>query len=72
MVGTIAGVLLRIRWFLFGVMGALLGVVYAGVKVRRAKRRLAPAALATSGRQAMASALDRAADRIDPPAATAP
>ncbi len=43
---TIAGVLLRIRWFLFGVMGALLGVVYAGAKVRRARRRLAPPALA--------------------------
>jgi hypothetical protein len=71
-VASIDRVLLRIRWFLFGVMGALLGVVYAGVKVRRARRRLAPAALADRGRQAVAAMLDQAADRIDPPAATAP
>jgi hypothetical protein len=69
---TIAGVLLRIRWFLVGVMSALLGVVYAGVKVRKARRRLTPASLTAGGRQAVASMLDRTADRIDPPAPMAP
>ena len=61
-------VLLRLRWFLAGVLSSLAGVVYAGVKLRRARQRLTPTAIAASGRHAVAAALARTADRIDPPA----
>lgn len=60
--------LIRIRWFLIGSMASLAGMAYARVKLRQARRRLAPAALANRGKHAAAAMLDRTADRIDPPA----
>lgn len=64
---TIAVMLLRLRWFLFGAFSSMTALTYLAVQVRRAKRRLAPASLVRSGRRGLASSLDRAADRIDPP-----
>ncbi len=58
--------LLRIRWFFMGFIASLAGVAYARVKLRQARRRLAPAALANRGKHAAAAMLDRTADRIDP------
>ncbi|CAN5456346.1 MAG: hypothetical protein ACR2JP_07780 [Acidimicrobiia bacterium] len=59
--------LLRIRWFILGALSSLVGAAYAASKLRRARQRLTPSALADSGKRAAVAMLDRTADRIDPP-----
>jgi len=58
--------LVRIRWFLAGILAALGGVGYLASQVRRARQKLTPANLVAAGKRRAASWLDAAADRMAP------
>ena len=59
---------LRMRWFGIGVISSLGLVAYLATQVKRARERMSARALARSGGRTVASLLDRAADRVAPPA----
>ena len=59
--------LVRLRWFIVGVVSSLAGVAYVAGQVRRARERLTPTNLAREGAGIVADALDRTADRMAPP-----
>ncbi|HEX9854783.1 MAG TPA: hypothetical protein VGC47_05675 [Acidimicrobiia bacterium] len=58
--------LLRIRWFTLGVLVTIGLGAYLVAQVRRARERLSPSAIGRAGAERIATALDRAADRIAP------
>lgn len=62
--------LVRLRWFLYGMLVTLAAVTYMASQVRRARERLTPRNLARSGAGGLADWLDATADRIAPPAAS--
>lgn len=58
--------LLRIRWFVLGVVAAGAGVAYVVDQLRRARERLTPENLARGGARGVASLIEAAAERIAP------
>ena len=60
--------LLRIRWFLIGVLASAGGAVYVIEHLRRAREQMTPANLARGGARGVASLIEAAADRIAPDA----
>ena len=61
--------LLRVRWFLLGAVTAASGAVYVIEQLRRARERMTPENLARESARSVATLLDAAADRIEPPTA---
>ena len=64
--------LLRLRWFAFGVMTTLAAVVTVVRKARRLRERLTPAALAKASALVVADSLEGAGRRLAPPSGASP
>ncbi len=58
--------LVRIRWFVLGVVSSVGVVAYLAAQVKRARERLSAKAMARSGGRTVASMLDKAATRVSP------
>lgn len=56
----------RIRWFILGAATATGVLGYLASQARKARERLTPRNLANSGLRKFASALDNAADAVQP------
>lgn len=59
--------LVRIRWFLVGVLSSIGVIAYLAKQIRRARETLSPRNVARAGMRSVADALDTAAERIEPP-----
>lgn len=64
--------LLRLRWFAFGVMTTLAAVVTVVRKVRRLRERFTPAAVARASALVVADSLESAGRRLAPPRDASP
>lgn len=58
--------LLRIRWFVMGVVASAGIFTYLTKQLRRARERLTPRNLANTGMRSVAQALDSAAESVAP------
>ncbi len=58
--------LLRIRWFIVGVATSLGAISYVASQVRKARRKLTPRNLTSTGMRNVADLLDSAADAVNP------
>ena len=58
--------LLRIRWFLLGVLGAVGGGAYVLVKLRAMRERLTPRNVGRAAAMAAADALDMVGSMVEP------
>jgi hypothetical protein len=58
--------LLRIRWFIMGVLASVGLVSYLAAQLRKARERLTPKNLTNSGLRGVARLFDTAADAVQP------
>ena len=58
--------LVRLRWFVLGVLSSVGALGWLAVQVKRARERLTPANLARQGARGFADALDLLAERVAP------
>ena len=59
--------LIRLRWFLLGVLSSVGALGWLAVQVKRARERLTPGNLARQGARGFADVLDTIAERVAPP-----
>ena len=57
---------LRIRWFIMGALASAGVLSYLANQLRKARERLTPRSMANRGLRGVASALDSAADAVQP------
>ncbi len=58
--------LIRLRWFVLGVLSSVGVLGWLAVQVKRARERLTPANLARRGARGFADVLDSLAERVAP------
>jgi hypothetical protein len=58
--------LLRMRWFIMGVLASVGAVSYLAAQLRKARERFTPRNLANSAMRSVARLFDTAADAVQP------
>jgi len=59
--------LLRMRWFIMGVVASFGVLSYVAAQLRKARERLTPRNIANSGMRGAARLFDTAAEAVQPP-----